>query len=361
MAAKIAYTTGTYATGAVKGALSALLSGQKPIVVDVRLPAGGIARIEIEELSIDNGVARCTVVKRSCEPTDVTHNLAITAEVSLREDSRIVLRAGTGIGVVTRKGLSIPQGSPAINPTPRRMINRAVRELTSRGVDITLSAPQGVKLAQRTWNPRLGIEGGISIIGTTGIMRAKSAPAYKSTIEAQLKLIAANDKNPQIIITPGNISERAMAERFAHGIDPDTIVQAGDFLGFALKRATLVTDRIVVAGHPAKLAKTIEGYFQTHYSRSPQAKDMVIRFLKGRVDDALLRELSDMSTVEGIIQTLRKRATLAPMDELSELIEENIKGYLQRTKPIPVILFDMERRLIGLSDTARQWIERGYT
>ncbi len=360
MGCTVAYTTGTYTAGAVKGALVALIQGTRPESVTVRLPEGGEATIPVERLILTENAAECSVVKKSYEKDDVTHNLEITARVSFRADKDIIIRAGYGIGTVRKKGLPVPPGSPAINPTPRRMIIEAIRELTQRGVDVLISAPKGREIAQKTWNPRLGIEGGISIIGTTGMMKPKSAPAFKDSIVAQLKVLK-EEGIKELIITPGNISERAVVELLKDNIQPDRILQAGDFLGFSLTEAVKVTKEIVVAGHPAKLAKPIEGYFQTHYTRSPHAKDMVLRFLRGRIPPSLWDTLSGLPTVEGIIQALKKADRLAPFCELAELIELKIKDYLGRTQAVPVLLFDMERTLIGLSKSAKQWIERRST
>ncbi len=360
MSYSVAYTTGTYTAGAVKAALLALLEGISPVEVSVRLPQGGVAEIPVRSVSIHEGVARCSVVKKSVENEDLTHNLEIVATVSLREDGGIVIKAGEGIGVVRKRGLPVPPGSPAINPTPRRMIIETIRELTKRGVDVVISAPGGKEIAGRTWNPRLGIEGGISIIGTTGMMRPKSAPAFKESILAQLRVVEEEGAE-ELIITPGNISEQAVLTLFPHKVTGEMVLQAGDFLGFSLREASKRVGRIIVAGHPAKLAKLIEGYFQTHYSRSPHAKKMVLQFLKKRVDSKRFGALMELPTVDGIIQALKKDSLLRPFDELAELIEVKIKDYIGRTRPVPILLFDMERALIGLSRSARLWIGKDST
>ncbi len=356
----VAYTTGTYTTGAVKAALLALLRGERSRSVTVRLPLGGVATIPVRSVTVNNRFARSSVVKISCEKKDVTHNLEITVTASLRKDRKIVIRAGRGIGVVKKKGLCVPPGSPAINPTPRRMIEETVRELTDSGVELVISAPGGEQIARRTWNPKVGIEGGISIIGTTGVMKPSSASAFKASILAQLDVLRAEGVR-EIIITPGNIGEQAVVGLLPERALKERVIQAGDYLGFALKEASKRVERIVVAGHPAKLAKPVEGYFQTHHTRSPHAKNIVLKFLKPRISPTTFARLEKLPTVEGIVQVLKKESALGHLCELAELIEQSIKHHLATESAVPVLLFDMEKSLIGLSRSAGVWMEEGST
>src|SRR3990172_5174901 len=186
MEKRFGYTTGTYAAAAAKGALAILLGGKDIKEIGVTLPDGVKAVIPLRLNERNSDYIQCAVIKRSVEETDATHNMEILASVSLREDDRIIIEGGAGIGRITKKGLQLPIGYAAINPVPRKMICSSIRELSYRGVDVMISVPGGEEVAALTCNPRLGIIGGISIIGTTGIMRPKSMPSFQKTILQQL-------------------------------------------------------------------------------------------------------------------------------------------------------------------------------
>jgi cobalt-precorrin-5B (C1)-methyltransferase len=354
---RLGYTTGTYAVAAAKGALAMLLGGRDLTETVVTLPNGekAVIPLRLNEKTVD--YVQCAVMKRSVEETDVTHNMEILARVSLREDDRIIIEGGPGIGRITKKGLQLPVGEAAINPVPRKMICSSMRGLTSRGVDVMISAPGGEEVAALTCNQRLGIIGGISIIGTTGIMRPKSLPSFKKTILQQLNFCMENGIK-EIVITPGNISEDAMLMHFGERVSKDRIVQAGDFLGFTLSHAYRIGLTFVLAGHPGKLGKVLGGYFQTHYSSSPPANAGVIKLVQDRISDDVLKEMEESPTVEGITAILMERHYGSMLNDIAEVIEEKVKRYLKTESGVPVLLFNMKKDLIGASKTGMTWIKR---
>jgi len=354
---KTGYTTGTYATGAAKGATLVLVEGICPETIEVHLPGNKKAHIPADYACKGENYAECGVTKISVEKTDVTHNLKIIARVSFRQDTEIMIHGGPGIGRITRKGLPLPVGEVAINPIPRKMIKDNIREITERGIDVTISAPGGEEIARLTYNPKLGIVGGISIIGTTGIMTAKSSSAFKKTIYQHLQFCRKNNIH-EIVIVPGNISERAIKALTEGKIGDEQIVQSGDFLGFTIKWAVKMGFSFAIAGHPGKVAKTLGGYFQTHYKKSPLAKDFIIPFLEGQVEGDLMDKIKTSPTSEGIISLLREHNQLELMDDLADIIGERIKEYAKLEKPVPVILFDMSGTLSGLSKEGMKWIRR---
>ncbi|MEK6591220.1 MAG: cobalt-precorrin-5B (C(1))-methyltransferase CbiD, partial [Nitrospinota bacterium] len=322
--------------------------------IEVILPRGEKAIIPINSIEKSVDCLKCGVIKKSVEETDVTHNIEIFAHVSLREDDKIVVDGGVGIGRITKKGFQIPVGEAAINPVPRRMIHYSMRELTSKGVNIVISAPKGEEVAASTYNPRLGIIGGISILGTTGIMSPKSSASFKGTISQHLNFCRENGIS-EIVITPGSISEEAMLTHFKDRVCKEDIVQSGDFLGFTLRRAYKRGLKFVLSGHPGKLAKVLGGYFQTHYSKSPQANDYVIQFLKGKVSDDIIEEMKESPTVEGITAILLHHQKGDLLNEIAEAIEERVKEFLETDSSIPILLFNMDRKLIGSSKSGVKW------
>ncbi|MEK7313852.1 MAG: cobalt-precorrin-5B (C(1))-methyltransferase CbiD [Deltaproteobacteria bacterium] len=354
MGKEFGYTTGTYAAAAAKAALVALLGERDVSQVGVRLPMSGEAKIPVSRVERSGDYVKCGVVKKSVEENDVTDKIEIFARVSLRKDSQIVIDGGIGIGRITKKGLQLPVGEAAINPGPRRMIRDSVRELTSRGVDVVISAPLGEEVAIATTNSRLGIIGGISIIGTTGIMRAKSSVSFKETILRQLDFCRENGLR-EIVITPGNISEEAMLAHFGDRVCKERIVQSGDFLGFTLSRAHGLGLGFVLAGHPGKLAKVLGGYFQTHHTKSPPANDSVIRLLEKSVSKELVKEMKESPTVEGIAVILEEHGKTELLNNVADAIEERVRKYLKADFSVPVLLIGMDKRLMGFSRTGAKW------
>ncbi|VAV83895.1 Cobalt-precorrin-5B (C1)-methyltransferase [hydrothermal vent metagenome] len=352
------YTTGTYAAAATKGALMLLLNAEAPDEVTLKLPGDDYppATIPVTAQKTDAATTECSVVKVSVEDNDATDKMEIIAAVSLRDDSRIIIDGGRGIGRITRPGLQLEIGQAAINPAPRKMIKAVVQELTDRGADVTISAPGGAEAARATYNSRLGITGGISIIGTTGIMRAKSAESFKDTIGAQIRFCKENNFK-EIVITPGNISEEAMLTQFAGRITKDHIIQSGDHLGFTLRLAKDAGLGFVLAGHPGKLAKTLNKDFQTHFSRSGPANNAVINLLKDELTNDIIDELKDSPTVEGITNILIRHRLPLLLDIVAEAIEKEVREYLGADTAIPTILFNMDKELIGASEAGRGWIE----
>jgi len=355
MAEKFSYTTGTYAAAAAKAALITLLGSRDEIgEVEITLPNGEKALIPVGNVERGENFARCSVVKESVEEADVTHNMEINATVSLRDDGEIIIDGGEGIGRITKKGLQLPVGEAAINPVPRKMITSSLRESTSRGLDVIISAPKGEEIAAATYNSRLGIMGGISIIGTTGIMKPKSLASFKQTILQQLRFSRENGFK-EIVITPGNISEEAMMLHFGEKISRDQVVQSGDYLGFTLKHAYEMALPFLLAGHPGKLAKVLTGHFQTHFSKSPPANGAVIQLLTGKVSNEVVSEMEESPTVEGITTVLQEHQRVDLLNDLADAIEERVQEYLQTDKPIPILLFNMHRELIGSSKAGAEW------
>lgn len=353
---KFSYTTGTYAAAAAKAALKKLLGENFLEDVEIKLPANEKTIIPVNYTKKNQDYAECSVTKKSIEEADVTNNMEIIARVSFREDDQIVIDGGEGVGRITKPGLQLPIGEAAINPVPRKMIFSSIRELTHSGVNVLISVPTGEEISAKTTNARLGIIGGISIIGTTGIMKPKSLASFKQTIVEQLRFCKKN-RFKEIIITPGNISEQAMQKNFKDKFQDHQIVQSGDYLGFTLKNAYKMKFSIILAGHPGKLAKVLSGHFQTHYTKSPAANKAVLGFLKNKIEDAVLKELKESPTVEGMIEVLQKQNKKELFNNLAETIEKKIQAYLKTDLPVPTLLFNMNRELVGKSNTGAKWVD----
>jgi cobalt-precorrin-5B (C1)-methyltransferase len=266
------WTTGACATAAAKAAWQALLGGTFPDPVSIRLPRGQTAAFALARTEIGDDWRAATIIKDAGDDPDVTHGAEITATVRrLGEGAGIVFRAGEGVGTVTRAGLPVPPGEPAINPVPRRMMRAVIREAAAAhgvGVDaeITLSVAGGAELAEKTWNPRLGILGGISILGTTGIVVPYSCAAWIHSIHRGVDVARAAGLD-HIAGSTGSTSEAAIADRL--NLPLIALIDMGDFAGGLLK---YVRDhpvpRLTIAGGFAKISKLAQGALDLHSARS---------------------------------------------------------------------------------------------
>jgi cobalt-precorrin-5B (C1)-methyltransferase len=269
-ALRTGWTTGTCASAAAKAATTALRDQAAQRTVEVALPSGRRVRFDVESCEHDAAKATAVVVKDAGDDPDVTHGAHLTATVRWRAEAGIVLAGGEGIGIVTKPGLGIEVGEPAITATPRAMITQAVAEVTdvaARGVLVVLSVPGGEKMARKTTNARLGILGGISILGTTGIVRPFSTASWRASVEQAVSVMAAQGERTVVLCTGGRTEKGAMA------LLPDLaevcFVEVGDFTGAALRRALAVgLDGVIFVGMAGKLAKLAAGVLMTHYTRS---------------------------------------------------------------------------------------------
>lgn len=264
---RMGFTTGSCAAAAAKAAAWMLLTGARREEISLLTPKGIELKLPILELAMEGGQATCAVRKDSGDDPDVTDGALIYVTVSRREDGEIVIDGGRGVGRVTRRGLDQPPGAAAINSVPRRMIRESVEEVRrladeGTGLNVTVWVPNGEELAKKTFNPRLGIEGGISILGTTGIVEPMSEQALVDTIRVELRQRRANGAR-YVLLTPGNYGSEFIRE--ALGIDPERAVQVSNFIGDALDLCKeLGFSGALLIGHVGKLVKLGGGMMNTH-------------------------------------------------------------------------------------------------
>lgn len=259
------WTTGACATAAAKAAFAALRTGRFPDPVTIRLPKGETASFPLAVEELGEGFARAGIIKDAGDDPDVTHGCLVIATV--REGGEgIRFRAGKGVGTVTRDGLPIPPGEPAINPVPRRMMGEAIAELGGANVEIEISIPDGEALAEKTWNPRLGIVGGLSILGTTGIVHPFSCSAWIASIHRGVDVARAMGLR-HVAGCTGSTSEDAV--RAHHHLPLEAMLDMGDFAGGLLKylRDHPVA-RVTIGGGFGKIAKLGQGSLDLHSGRS---------------------------------------------------------------------------------------------
>ncbi|MDL4774306.1 MULTISPECIES: cobalt-precorrin-5B (C(1))-methyltransferase [Thermomonosporaceae] len=258
------WTTGACATAATKAAHTALLTGEFPDPVEITLPKGHRPAFALAVERLGDGVATAGIVKDAGDDPDVTHGALVRSTVRPGEPGTgVVFRAGPGVGTVTKPGLPLDVGEPAINPVPRRLIREAVGDAD---VIVEISVDGGAELARRTWNPRLGILGGLSILGTTGVVVPYSCSAWIDSIRRGIDVARAAGRT-HVAGATGSTSERVAADLY--GLPDDALLDMGDFAGAVLKYLRRhPVPRLTVAGGIGKLAKLANGHLDLHSKRS---------------------------------------------------------------------------------------------
>ncbi|CAG7634004.1 cobalt-precorrin-5B (C(1))-methyltransferase [Paenibacillus allorhizosphaerae] len=270
---KHGFTTGACATAVTKGALTMLITQQSVSEAEVWLPAGFAHSFELLECEFTRDMAQCATIKNAGDDPDATHKAKIVATVCWTDGSGIELDGGVGVGRVTKPGLPVPVGEAAINPVPRKMITRAVEEVMAefeieRGVKVVISVPDGEEMAKKTLNARLGIIGGISILGTRGIVVPFSTAAYKASVVQAIQVARASGCK-HIVLTTGGSSEK-YAMRMYPELPEEAFIQMGDFVGFSLQHAKrLGMDTVSLVGMMGKFSKVAQGVMMVHSKSAP--------------------------------------------------------------------------------------------
>ncbi len=353
------YTTGSCAAGAAKGAAYGLLQGTIPDSIDLLTPADVTLQLNLLHRKVGDGFAECAVRKYSGDDPDITNGCEIHVRVEKSSGNGIRFIAGDGVGTVTKPGLQIPQGEPAINPVPRSMITDSLKEVIDNhgGIDVSISVPEGKKLAKKTFNGRLGIVDGISIIGTTGIVRPMSLDSFKVSLLCGLDVAKAAG-HESVVLVPGSIGETGFKRHFE--IEVDQIIQMSNFIGFMLNETVKRGFKsVIIGGHPGKLAKLIRGDFYTHSSDSKPANDILISlFKKAKIDSTAVGELEDSPTVEGMVEIMKKHNKLHIFNRVADDVQASAYRYVSSKTEIGTILFDMKKNIIGTSKGFKVWQKR---
>ncbi len=327
------WTTGACATAAAKAALGALLGDGFADPVTITLPSGQAPGFALAREAAGDGWAEAGVVKDAGDDPDVTHGATIIARVARgAAGSGVTFHAGAGVGTITKPGLPLPVGEPAINPVPRRMMTEVVEELcavhgVAPDIAITISVPEGDRIAKQTWNPRLGILGGISILGTTGIVVPYSCSAWIHSIQRGIDVARAMGLD-HVVGATGDASERAARARLE--LPEEAYLDMGDFAGGLLKylRRNPVP-RVTIAGGFAKLTKLAQGALDLHSARSTVDMEGLAGMLGqlGASDD-LVAQARDANTAKEVLD-LATAAGLPLAQAVAEAARETARNTLR--------------------------------
>ena len=341
----IGVTTGTIATACSLAALDAILDSSDIACVKVETPKKTLDIIIDECKKLSSTKAYAVAHKNPYNDPDVTVDLAIVSTVELIDktgNEKVIITGGEGVGKITKPGLQVPVGDYAINPVPRSMIAKNVEDKIPEGkaAKFTISIPEGEKIAKKTMNPKLGIVGGISVLGTTGIARSMSSEAYKNSIVTQLDVAMASDIE-NLVFVPGNIGEKLALEKL--NLSKEQIVQTGNYVGFMFEEAEKrgMTE-FTFFGHIGKLIKVAGGIFNTKHAVADGRREIMVAHagICG-ANQKDLQRLFDSKTTDDMMDILNE---LGISVDVSNSIAQAIK---QRCKQrfdldLNVILVDME-------------------
>jgi len=350
------YSTGSCAAAAAKAAVSLFVGRVLPDLIDIPLPNGERLSLAVKEGEPVSGGAKCCVVKDAGDDPDVTHGLEIWAEVRLNStDPAISFKAGQGVGKVTKPGLQISVGEPAINPVPRQMITEAVREVLPPGwgAEVTVSVPGGEKAAQKTLNPKLGVLGGISILGTTGIVQPMSEEAFKASLIPQL-LQAKTYGCSAVVLVPGRIGAKRAVEHY--DIPAEAVAEMSNFVGFMLMEcAAQGITQVIIMGHVSKLIKVAAGVFHTH-NRVADARLETLAahcaLLGMQPDD--LRQMMQSVTVEGALEFVKEKGFENVFSQLAGQASKRCQDHTYGALKVGTVLLNMAGERLGMDEGAKE-------
>ncbi|MDK1475430.1 cobalt-precorrin-5B (C(1))-methyltransferase [Streptomyces sp. 549] len=340
------WTTGACATAATTAAYTALLTGDFPDPVTVTLPKGHTPAFALAVEELAEGRATAGVVKDAGDDPDVTHGALVRVTVTpLPPGSGVVFRAGPGVGTVTKPGLPLPVGEPAINPVPRDLMRRHVAEVAARhggsgDVCVEVSIDHGEEIARSTWNPRLGILGGLSVLGTTGVVVPYSCSAWIDSIRRGVDVARAAGRT-HVAGCTGSTSERTAAAE--HGLPEDALLDMGDFAGAVLKYVRRhPVDRLTICGGFAKLSKLAHGHLDLHSARSQVDKGFLAALARrGGADEALAAEVAAANTGLAALQLCA--AAGVPLGDLVAATARDEALAVLRGAPVTVDVICIDR------------------
>lgn len=350
------FTTGSCAAAAVKAALLVACGQVAPKHVQVTSPQGQSITVPIEKVvALDDNRFHAVVLKDAGDDPDITNGIEICATIEVLSSSDFILEAGNGVGTVTKPGLSIPVGQPAINPGPQTMIRQAVRDVLppEQGIRITLSIPEGERLAQRTLNPTLGILGGLSIIGTTGIVHPMSEEAFKNSLTPQLGLVRAAGYDT-VVLAPGKIGQTIAIEQY--GLPAAAVIQTSNFIGHLLEQAVVYDmRRVLLFGHLGKLVKVAAGIFHTHNRMADARLETLAAYLAahGAKQDTVCAILN-CTTTEAALPIIAAAGYDHIYDYLAKRASLRAERYVFQDLAVGTAIVTLQGQLLGIDHTGKE-------
>lgn len=347
-------TTGTCAAAATKAAVLAW-KGELPKMVAVASPQGHMIQVEIATSQRLSSGGKASVIKDAGDDPDVTHGTIISAEIEINTTNEIILQAGVGVGIVTKPGLSVAVGQPAINPGPRKMIMQAIQDVLpdGHGVTVTISIPEGEKLAKRTLNSTLGIIGGLSIIGTTGIVEPMSEEAFKNSLSPQISMVRALGYD-EVVFAPGKIGQDIAINRYH--LPTETVIQTSNFIGHMLESAVQYgMKQVLIFGHLGKLVKVAAGIFHTHNRVADARFETLAAYMAALgAPQQAIQEILTCNTTEAAMPIITQYKLNDVYRVIAERVSIRSERYVFGDLKVGTAMITLQGELLAVDDTARE-------
>ncbi|MHC1718430.1 MAG: cobalt-precorrin-5B (C(1))-methyltransferase CbiD [Acidaminococcaceae bacterium] len=355
------YTTGTCAAAAAKAATEMLLTKQRVDYIKIDTPKGIALNLEVEDVFVDDDIISCAIRKDAGDDPDDTNGILIYAAVSMCSEEGIALLGGVGVGKVTMPGLACPVDGPAINPVPRKMIIDAVASVAryncyEGGLKVTISVPDGVEIAKKTFNPRLGIVGGLSILGTSGIVEPMSEKALVDTIYVEMN-VQKSKGNDNLLVFFGNYGQDFAKNNLKLSISD--AVTCSNFVGEVLDYAVFKGFKsVLIIGHSGKLVKLSQGVMNTHSKYADCRTDALALYamFEGAQKDVGLEIASALTTDEAVKILKREELDKVVLQKINERIEFYMQQRVHGKIKTAALMFSNLHGVLGKTDSADELI-----
>ena len=349
---KTGFTTGTCSAASAKAGILAIINQKKIDSVDVTLPKGNSLNIKLKNCEFDSGKSKCSVIKDGGDDPDVTHGAEIVVDIALTDSvNKIEIDGGEGVGIVTKPGLGLEINKPAINPVPKKMIKENLFEvaeelLKKNGIYVKISVPEGKKIALKTDNPRLGIVGGISILGTSGIVIPYSTASFAASIRQNLDVALAMGDNIVVLTTGGR------SEDFARKIVelPDhCFIKMGDFSGYTIQQCEKKDiKKAFVVGFIGKLAKMASGVKQTHVKGSKVDMNFLAQLAKEvKADEKIVEQIQKANTARHVLEIIKENNINGFFENVCSKVYQEMREHSQEKVSLEIILFDFDGSVLA--------------
>lgn len=357
------FTTGSCAAAASKAAVQMLLSGSRVEYVDLVTPKGIPIHVPVEDISVSPDSVSCAVRKDGGDDADDTNGALVYAKVSRKASEGIDVDGGVGVGRVTRRGLDQPVGNAAINRVPRSMIKEAVEDVCGAygytgGISVEISVPEGERIAERTFNSRLGIVGGISILGTSGIVEPMSETALLGSIKAEMKVFMAPGRR-YLLTVPGNYGKDFLASY--PDLEGQQPVECSNFIGDFLDMAVeLGAEGVLLVGNLGKLVKLAGGIMNTH-SRNADSRMEILasNAVMAGADAETARRVMGCVSTDDALEVLSEKGLVGPtMDVLIPKMEFHMNHRVKGALKVAAITFSSEFGVLGETPSARELLKK---
>lgn len=355
------FTTGACSAAAAKAATRLLLKGEPVLEIETTLPNDRQVLFPVKRCQLEGEVAICSVVKDAGDDPDCTHGAELTARVRLTKESKIVLKGGDGVATVTKTGLGIEVGEPAINPIPRKNISEMILEelegSSFNGAEVEISVPGGQEMAKKTMNKRLGLIGGISILGTTGIVKPFSTAAFKASVIQAIRMAREYEVDTVILTTGGK------SEKFAMNLFPNlkelSFIQVGDFIGTGIKTSVKEFIRhVIIVGMIGKLSKMADGVMMTHRGGSSVNTKMLSDIARSvGIPEPIAIDIQNANTARHALEICKENGYEIITTKICEIVTRNCSKHAGTNMSISCYMVDFDGTLLGKCENFSQKIE----